>query len=77
MLDYVQCLVLVCFICVRRQPLPHRQVPLMKMRGIWRIWGFAVLPVHSRGQRKIPSGGKPGQGENPVFRIIEKVCTFG
>ena len=47
MLDYVQCLVLVCFICVRRQPLPHRQVPLMKMRGIWRIWGFAVLQVHS------------------------------
>lgn len=36
------------------EPLPHRQVPLMKMRGICRIWGFAVLPVHSRGQRKIP-----------------------
>ena len=47
MLDYVQCLVLVCFICVRRQPLPHRQVPLMKMRGICRIYGFAVLQVHS------------------------------
>lgn len=33
MLDYVQCLVLVCFICVRMQPLPHRQVSLMKNEG--------------------------------------------
>ena len=55
MLDYVQCLVLVCFICVRMQPLPHRQVPLKgKQKALHAKCNafFILLPSVKGGQAR-------------------------
>lgn len=52
------------------EPLPHRQVPLMKMRGICRIWGFAVLQVHSYCVRSL--SGTTFVGDNAKFRVRGK-----
>ena len=91
MLDYVQCLVLVCFICVRMQPHPHRQVPLMKNEGhlsymgVLRFCRFIVIEA----QRKIPllrpefvgdnvkwaRGKIPGQGGRVQKHTLSSVKT--